>query len=139
MSILGQLDFSRGDLPPWLAPLISLTRPLATTMTGMLIPAGAFCCGLAALFSLEAGMNMAAASTAFLEGIPGELYMLVGGVFGVYSASKTFEAVKAPAPAGGANPEMPIPAPAEPAASAVPIAIFPPPTAEVDAAPRGSS
>ena len=124
MSILERFDFANGDLPPWLPPLISLTRPLAVSLTGMLIPVGAFTCGSAALFSLEAGMNMAAASAAFLQGIPDGLYALIGGVFGVYSLSKTAEVIKAPAPAGGTSPERP----ADHAPTPAP--------AEVDAAPR---
>jgi hypothetical protein len=107
MALLDRFDFSHGDLPPWLPPLVSLTRPLAVSLTGMLIPVGAFTCGSVALFSLEAGMNMAAASAAFLRGIPGELYALIGGVFGVYSLSKTAEVIKAPSPAGGTSPEAP--------------------------------
>lgn len=130
MSFFDRFDFSNGDLPPWVGSFVSVTRPMAVSLTGMLIPVGAFSCGVVALFSLEAGMNMAAASTAFLKGIPGELYMLVGGVFGVYSISKTAEVIKAPPPAGGTSPEKPAPAPVDDTA----------PTADAgDNAPRGRS
>lgn len=140
MSILEQFDFARGELPPWLAPLVSLTRPLAVSLTGMLIPVGAFTCGAVALFSAEAGLRMAAASSAFLHGIPEPLYYLVGGVFGIYSVSKSAEVIKAPAPAGGVSPERPLQsadhaAKAEAEAHTAPAA----PAAEVDAAPRSRS
>ena len=120
MAFLDQIDLTGGSLPPWLAPLISLTRPLATTLTGMLVPVGAFTCGTVALFDAQRGLDMAAASTAFLAGIPDSLYLLIGGVFGAYSASKTVEAIKAPAPAGGHSAESPPVAPeAAPAATEV--------------------
>lgn len=115
MAILDQIDLARGSLPPWLAPLISLTRPLATTLTGMLVPVGAFTCGTVALFDAQRGLDMAAASTAFLAGIPDSLYLLIGGVFSAYSASKTVEAIKAPSPAGGHSAEQPPVGPDAPA------------------------
>lgn len=115
MAILDQIDIARGHLPPWLAPLISLTRPLSTTLTGMLVPVGAFACGAVGFFSPQAGLDMAAASTAFLAGIPDSLYLLIGSVFGAYSASKTVEAIKAPAPAGGHSAEQPPVGPDQPA------------------------
>lgn len=109
MAFLDQIDLRDGVLPPWLAPMISLTRPLATTLTGMIVPVGAAACGLAAVFDPQTGLDMAAASTAFLAGIPDSLYLLIGTVFGAYSASKTVEAIKAPAPAGGHSAESPPP------------------------------
>lgn len=132
MSLLEQFDFARGELPPWLAPLVSLTRPLAVSLTGMLIPVGAFTCGAVALFSADAGLRMAAASSAFLHGIPEPLYWLIGGVFGVYSASKTAEVIKAPSPAGGVSPERPL----QSADAAARTDAHSDPAAEVDAAPR---
>ncbi len=111
MALLDQIDLRDGVLPPWLPPMISLTRPLATTLTGMLVPIGAFSCGTVAFFDPQAGLAMAAASTSFLAGIPGELYILIGSVFGAYSVSKTVEAIKAPAPAGGHTAESPAVAP----------------------------
>lgn len=129
MSILDRFDFARGELPPWFAPLVSLTRPLATTLTGMIIPVGAAMCGTVAFFSEERAMAMAAASSAFLHGVPEGLYILIGSIFGVYSLSKTAEVIKAPPPAGGTSPEKPLAAEPDP----------PPPAApgeEIDAAPR---
>lgn len=108
MSLFERFDFAGGHLPPWLPPLVSLTRPLATTLTGMIVPVGAAMCGTVGFFSPDRAMAMAAASSAFLHGIPGELYLMIGGVFGVYSASKTAEVIKAPPPAGGTSPEKPV-------------------------------
>lgn len=107
MALLDQINFAEGQLPPWLAPAISLTRPLATTLTGMVIPVGAAACGTAAIFSPDTALHMAEASTAFLKGLPEPLYYLIGGVFGFYSISKTAEAIKAPPPVGGTSPEQP--------------------------------
>ncbi len=116
MALLDQIDLRDGVLPPWLAPLISLTRPLATTLTGMVVPVGAFTCGAVAIWDGQRGLDMAAASTAFLQGVPDALYLMIGGVFGAYSVSKTVEAIKAPAPAGGHSAESPpVAPPASPA------------------------
>lgn len=121
MSILDRFDFSNGELPPWLAPFISLTRPMATTMTAMMLPVGAFTVGMVAMFSADTAINMARAVEAFLHGIPDALYWLIGSIVLGYSASKTVETVGAPRPAGGVSPERTRP------------------PAETDAAPRGKS
>lgn len=120
MRFLDRFDFSNGELPPWLPSFISLTRPIATTLTAMMVPLGAFTVGLVAAWAPESAMNMAEASTKFLHGLPDALYWLVGSIVLGYSASKTFEVVKAPPPAGGRSPEKPV-------------------TDEVDVAPKGKS
>ena len=111
MKFLDQIDFSNGHLPPWLPPLISLTRPFATTLTAMMLPVGAASVGVVGLFSAERAMNAAAASTAFLQGIPEPLYYLIGIITTGYFGAKTAEVIRAPKPVGGTSPENPDDAP----------------------------
>lgn len=128
MSLLDRFDFSNGDLPPWVGTTVSLTRPMATTLTAMIIPVGAAMCGAVAAFSAERAMAMATASTAFLAGIPEPLYYLVASIVLGYTAGKTAEVIKAPKPAGGHSPEAP--PDHQPSVDADPV---------VDRAPRGRS
>lgn len=107
MRFLDNFDFSNGQLPPWLAPLVSLTRPMATTLTAMIIPVGAASCGVVAAFSRDRALAMAEASGAFMQGVPEPLYYLVGIITTGYFGAKTAEAIKAPRPVGGSSPERP--------------------------------
>lgn len=96
MSILDRFDFSNGDLPPWFEPLVKLTRPMATTMTAMMLPVGAFSVGAVAFFSPVRAINMAKAVEAFLHGIPDPLYWLIGSIVIGYTGAKTVETMRSP-------------------------------------------
>ena len=100
------LDFTHGDVPPWLNNTVALTRPLAATMVVAIPALGAFSVGMVTWFSPEAGAAMALNSTDFLKGIPDAAYGAIVAIALGYTAGKTVEAVKAkPPPAGQGSPE----------------------------------
>lgn len=88
------LDLKNGRLPPWLAPLVHLTKPMATTLTALVIPLGAFSVAMVAAFWPERALNMATASTTFLAGIPDSIVWMIGGILGISFASSTAEVIK---------------------------------------------
>ena len=96
MSLLDKFDFSNGKLPPWLAPLIGLTRPLVTTLTAAILPIGGFMVGIIALVWPNAAMQAVHASTAFFEGIPLALYQLIGTIVIAYTGAITAESFRKP-------------------------------------------
>ena len=123
MAISDKFDFSHGQLPPWLAPLVSLTRPIATTMTAAMLPVGAFMIGAVGFFDLERAVNSATAVGKFLHGIPDPLYWLIGAITTGYTAAKTAENMKAPAAPPAVKQVAPAPSPDD---------------TDTDVAPRGT-
>lgn len=105
MSLFSSLDIVHGDLPPWLNNFVALTRPLTTSMIIAIPSLGAFTVGLVSAWAPETAAAMAENSTAFLKGIPGEAYAMIGTIALGYTVSKTAEAIKAKPPAGATSPE----------------------------------
>lgn len=100
------LDFSTGDVPPWLNNTVALTRPLAATMVVAIPALGAFSVGLITWMDAATGAAMAKNSTDFLQGIPDAAYGAIVAIALGYTAGKTVEAVKAkPPPLGQGSPE----------------------------------
>ena len=90
------------DIPAWLGAFVAVARPLAVTNL-ICIPAfGAASVGVVSGFNEQAGLAMAKNSAAFMHGLPGELYWLIGSVSLGYFGAKTAEAIKKPAPPAGA-------------------------------------
>lgn len=110
------LDLADGELPKWLQNAVALTRPLYTSALIAIPSVGALSVGAVGFFSEPRAMAMVHASTAFLVGIPDAAYGLIGAVALGYTASKSVEAVKAPAPVGGKSPEGQQPPATAPAA-----------------------
>ena len=96
MRFLENFDFKNGKLPPWLAPLIGLTRPLVTTLTAAILPIGGFMVGMIALGWPNAAQQAVQASTAFFEGIPLALYQLIGTIVIAYTGAVTAESFRKP-------------------------------------------
>jgi hypothetical protein len=80
--------------PPWLAVVLRLVRPLSVGALLAIPTIGAATCGAASVIDLETGLGMARASTAFLQGIPGEVYMLIGFFGGGYGLARTVERLR---------------------------------------------
>ena len=94
------------ELPVWLTQLVAVSRPLVVTMTVAIPAIGAASVGLVAMFDAPRALGMAAASTAFLQGVPDSAYGLIAALGLGYFGAKTYETVKAPPPpAGRASPE----------------------------------
>lgn len=106
MSWKDRFNFTDGKLPPWVDNLVTVTRPLAVNALIAIPTLGAMMVGVVAgVFGEDKAMAMANASVAFLQGIPDALYALIGGTFLGYAGAKTTEAIKAPKPVGGTDPE----------------------------------
>lgn len=100
MSGFHLLDFTRGDVPPWLNNTVALTRPLAATMVVAIPALGAASVGFVSYFDPASGAAMALNSTDFLKGIPDAAYGAIVAIALGYTAGKTVEAVKAKPPQG---------------------------------------
>lgn len=119
MSIFDSIDLSRGELPGWLNNLVALTRPLALTMTVAIPSMGAFSVGIVATLWPKTAMAMVDASTKFLQGIPDAGWGAIVAIALGYTASKTAEVIKAPAPPAGRQSPEGEPTPAAPAVAPV--------------------
>lgn len=107
MSWKDRFDLTNGKLPAWVENLVTVTRPLAVNALIAIPTLGAMSVGLVAgVFGETTALGMARASTTFLAGIPDALYGLIGGAFLTYGVAKTTEAIKAPKPVGGKDPEQ---------------------------------
>jgi len=126
MSWFDHFDLTKGDLPPWLNQFVAITRPLGTSMLIAIPALGAFTIGVVSGFSERAGAAMAKNAVAFLQGIPDAAYAMITAAALGYTAGKSWEAIKAPAPTGGQDPEGATPAP-KPTSSAPPARRAPPP------------
>lgn len=80
--------------PLWLASLLRLVRPMTVGALLAVPTLGAAACGLTALVDVDTGVGMANASTLFLQGIPGEVYMLIGFFGGGYGLARTVERLR---------------------------------------------
>lgn len=93
MSIFEKIDFSDGDLPPWVNKLVALARPMSTTMIVAIAPVGAFSVGMVATRDPVMAMKMVEVSTKFLQGIPDAGWAAIVTIAVGYSAGKSVEAV----------------------------------------------
>lgn len=86
--------WSTENCSPRLATVLRLVRPLSVGALIAVPTLGAAACGATAMFDTDTALGMARASTLFLQGIPGEVYMLVGFFGGGYGLAKTVERLK---------------------------------------------
>lgn len=93
-----KIDLAAGELPGWLNNMVALARPIAVTMTVAIPPIGAFSVGAVAFKWPEAANAMAEASVKFLQGIPDAAYAAITAIALGYTAAKSVEQVKKPAP-----------------------------------------
>lgn len=89
-----------------------LTRPIAVTMIVATVPIGAFAVGATSLFNAATAKAMAVNSGIFFNGVPGELYTLIGVIATGYIGFKSWETKGAPPPIGRPSPEASPVAPA---------------------------
>lgn len=95
---MAAIDLVNGKVPPWVAPMVAVARPLAATLLIFIPTVGAFTVGTIAAFSFDRAMNMAKAASAFLHGIPDPAYQVIAAVSIGYAGFKTVEAVKGKPP-----------------------------------------
>lgn len=87
-------DFDLGSAAPtWLATAAKLIRPLCVGALMAIPTIGSATVGAVAFFNPTAAEAMAHASTAFLQGIPGEIVLLIGGLAGGYTLARSVEKV----------------------------------------------
>jgi hypothetical protein len=102
MSIFDSIDLKHGELPGWLNNLVALARPAALTMTTAIPAAGAFTVGLLAFWWPIEADRMAAVSVKFLTGIPDAAWGAITAIALGYTAAKSAEVIRKPAPPAGA-------------------------------------
>lgn len=96
MGFFDRFDFSKGHLPPWLAPFIGLTRPLVTTLTAAILPLGGFSVFMFAMVWPEATERAVDVSIKFFNGLPTNLYNLIGTIVLAYTGAVTLETFRKP-------------------------------------------
>lgn len=80
--------------PPWLTFTLRSIRPVCVGALMAIPTVGAATVGLVALVSPLRAMAMVAASTAFLNGIPAEVLVLIGTLATGYGLAKTVERIR---------------------------------------------
>lgn len=91
-TIAATLDpFEVKGLSPRLTSIARMIRPLCVGALMAIPTLGPASVGLVAIVAPERAMAMAAASTHFLAGIPGDIVALIGLLAGGYGLAKTFE------------------------------------------------
>lgn len=80
--------------PAWLGALARLIRPLSVGALMAIPTVGAATVGAVAAFDPARGMAMAAASTAFLAGLPLDIVLLIGTLATGYGFARSFEKVR---------------------------------------------
>ncbi len=91
-TIAATLDpFDVQGLSPRLTAIARMIRPLCVGALMAIPTLGPATVGLVAIAAPERAMAMAAASTRFLAGIPGDIVALIGFLAGGYGLAKTIE------------------------------------------------
>lgn len=93
-SILGQLVDLGAGAPNWLTYSLRSIRPVCVGALMAIPTLGAATVGVVAAFSPSRATAMVAASTAFLNGIPADVLLLIGTLATGYGLAKTFERVR---------------------------------------------
>lgn len=82
------------DAPAWLTSLTRMIRPISVGALMAIPTVGAATVGLVAAFDAPRGLAMAAASVAFLQGLPVDIVILIGTLATGYGFAKSIERIK---------------------------------------------
>lgn len=83
-------------LPSSVRTFVLAARPIGVAALIAIPSLGPFTAALVSIWSFEAAMNMTKVSVAFLQGIPGEVLLLIGSAAGIYIGGKTVEQFRKP-------------------------------------------